>query len=90
MLRGYESAAPGEIVTMLFTGRGSSDLPVAVTIGGVPADIVELAPSSDVRGYHSVKFRVPANPHLRDGLARVSLSIGAAFSQTGVLLRVAE
>ena len=92
MLRGYENAKAerGGVVTVRFTGRGAKELPVAIAIGGARAEIVGISEASDAPGYFDARVRVPANAFLRDGLARVSLSVGETISQAGVLLEVSE
>ena len=58
-------------------------------IGGVRAEILDVEAAKDASGYFDARVRVPENAEVRDGLARVSIAIGEAFSQTGVLLPVA-
>ena len=92
LLPGYEHAwaERGKPVTVRFTGLGSSGAPVVIRIGGVRADIEEIGVAAGAPGYFDARVRVPENPIVRDGLARVSISIGESFSQTGVLIPIVQ
>jgi uncharacterized protein (TIGR03437 family) len=83
---GQHGAARGSVVTLYTTGVGT-DLPIAVHIGGWPAEVVSRQESGTRAGVVEVKVRVPERVE-SGAFQPVVLNVGNLFSQPGVGLAV--
>ena len=80
-------APRGSIVTLYGTGQGVSGLPVSVSMGGLPADVLYAGPDPAYAGVLQIDARVPAG-YIIPGNLSVAVTIGQASSQAGVTIAV--
>jgi len=76
----------GSTVSLYGTGLGLGDLPVAATIGGMPAEVVSVNPSPGYTGLFQIMLRVPSASV--PGSAAVIVTVGGAASQAGVSVTI--
>jgi len=69
---------PGAPLTLTVTGQGGRRLPVAVSIGGRPADLLAEAPHPELPGVTLLTVRVPQE--CEPGYAPVQVSVGSMVS----------
>ncbi len=80
--------------TLQLTGAGELDggqprLPVSVRISGHPAEVISIGPIAGQQGRLAVNVRIPAAVlDTSDEVASVTVQIGEAVSQPGVLLKI--
>ena len=94
--RGWAATLESEPGTTMIqiTGAGELEfgqprLPISVRISGHPAEILSIGPAADQPGRLAVKVRIPAAVlDAPDDVANVSVQIGEALTQPGVLVRV--
>jgi uncharacterized protein (TIGR03437 family) len=73
----------GSLVMILATGEGVEAQPLSVSIAGVPAEVIS---TSSALGMLQLQVRVPTDAPVGDG--ELLLSVGAAISQSGIMLTV--
>lgn len=71
-------ARAGEPLTLTVTGQGGRHLPVAVSIGGRPADLLGEAPHPELPGVSLLTVRVP--PECEPGYAPAQMWVGSVVS----------
>jgi trimeric autotransporter adhesin len=77
------SPAPrGSLVSMLGTGLGLGDLPVSVTVNGVPAEISAVSTLPDFPGIFRIIAKIPMG--IPAGPAEVLVTVGENTSPAGV------
>jgi uncharacterized protein (TIGR03437 family) len=91
--RGFVETLPSEAgtVTLQITGAGELDLgqpklPISVRLNGYPADVISISTIADQPGRLAVNVKVPAE--VVPGVATLSLQVGEAHAQPGLLVRV--
>jgi uncharacterized protein (TIGR03437 family) len=80
-------APRGSVIALYATGEGVSGAPIAVSIGGYPADVLYAGPVSGNPGLLQVNSRIPAG-YVPRGSLPVRLTVGEATSQSGVTISV--
>jgi uncharacterized protein (TIGR03437 family) len=76
----------GSTIALLVTGDGNADpSAMAVSIGGMPAAILDAEPVDGMPGVRAITVQLPDGT--ADGSA-VVIAVGDAQSQPGVVLRV--
>ncbi len=91
--RGLIETLPAEVgtVTLQVTGAGELDLgqpklPLTVRLNGYPAEIISISAITNQPGRLAVNVRLPAEVDTE--IATVSLQVGEAHAQPGLLVRV--
>ena len=94
--RGLIDTLPAEpgTVTLQLTGAGELELgqpklPLSVRLNGYPADILSIATIADQPGRLAVNVKLPPEVLAADSeVAAISLQVGEATAQPGLLVRV--
>jgi uncharacterized protein (TIGR03437 family) len=82
-------APRGSVVAFYGTGQGVADLPVSATVGGYMADVLYSGPVVNYPGLWQINVRIPAG-YVAPGDLSVTLTVGGATTQPGVLIAVNE
>jgi uncharacterized protein (TIGR03437 family) len=80
-------APRGSVVVLYATGEGMSQLPVAVTVAGFPAEVQYAGAAPGYPGLMQLNVRLPS-AYAPPGVLPVTLTVGAAASQSGVTIAV--
>jgi uncharacterized protein (TIGR03437 family) len=77
----------GSVVVLYATGEGISQLPVAVTVAGFPAEVQYAGAAPGYPGLMQLNVRLPS-AYAPPGVLPVTLTVGSAASQPGVTIAV--
>ena len=80
-------AARGSVVVLFGTGQGVTGLPVDVSIGGYPADVLYAGPVAGEAGVFQINARVPTG-YIAPGQMSVTLTVGLIDAQPGLTIFV--
>jgi uncharacterized protein (TIGR03437 family) len=80
-------ASRGSIITLYGTGQGVGGLPVSVSIGGIPAEVLYAGSAPAYPGMLQIDTRPPAG-YTPPGNSSVVVTVGSASSQPGLTIAV--
>jgi uncharacterized protein (TIGR03437 family) len=78
-------APRGSVVVLYATGEGISNLPVAVSVAGFPAQVLYAGEAPGYPGLMQLNVRLPS-AYAPPGVLPVTLTVGPAASQSGVTI----
>jgi uncharacterized protein (TIGR03437 family) len=80
-------APRGSVVAFYGTGQGVAALPLSATVGGYQADVLYSGPVVNYPGLWQINVRIPAG-YIAPGDLSVTITVGGATTQTGVLIAI--